>query len=82
MPAYRVFVLEDFEGSEGREEVWNLPWERLVFDQRFDHARQRGAEPLRWVVREIRAMPEGELFVVAPNPGTLRGGDPKKHRVP
>ncbi len=76
MPKYKVIILEDYDSAEGEEAEWDLPFEFLVFDQRFDHARENG-DKQRWVVRELRK----DSYAVAPNPGTRQGGDPKKHRI-
>ena len=71
MPKYKIIILEDYDSMEGTEAEWDLPYEHLVFDQRIDHADGR------WVVRKVQA----DKIVVAPNPGTRQGGDPKKHRI-
>lgn len=65
MPKYKVIV-------NGDTVEWDLPFERLVYDQRFDH------DSARWVVRQVR----DDAIVVEPNPGTRQGGDPKKDVVP
>ena len=75
MPKYKIIILEDYDSPQdspqGTEAEWDLPYEHLVFDQRIDY------DSNRWVIRELR----GETIVVAPNPGTRQGGDPKKHRI-
>jgi len=71
MPKYKVIVLEDFDSPQDspKDSVeWDLPYERLVYDQRFNH------DSARWVVRDVRP----DAIVVAPNPATRQGGDPKK----
>ncbi len=76
MPKYKVIVVEDYDSVEaemhGEVAEWDLPYEYMVFDQRFDY------DSRRWVVRELRQ----DRFVVTPNPGTRQGADPKKHQIP
>lgn len=79
MPSFRIFVLEDPERDEGRFEEWDLPWQRLVFDQRLEYARG-GGEPARWRVCARRRDALGEYFVVAEEKGVPEGADPKKVR--
>ncbi len=76
MPKYTVIILDDYDAKEGTATEWDLPYEFLVFDQRFDY-KAPDQENERWVVRELR----GKSLLVAPNPGNREGGDPKKARV-
>ncbi len=79
MPRFRMFVLEDPEGAEGLFEEWELPWERLVFDQRLNHAKE-GKEETRYRILGVREDGLGTYYLVAPDRGGLEGCDPKKDR--
>jgi len=74
---FRVRVLADLDDKEGSVEVWDLPWERLVYDQRVHH-RSGDADAVLYKVRKIEQTPEGDRFVMVPDPGPLPGADPKK----
>lgn len=85
MPKYHVFLLRDPEDPHRREgelQVWNLPWERLVFDQRLRYRPPGVAEEGLYKIKDIRTTAQGTVYVVLPDPGNLKGGDPKKDRPP
>jgi hypothetical protein len=108
MPNFRVYLLNDPVATEGTLQTWDLPWERLVFDQRLDYEPQgpegqpqgpegqpQGPEgqpqgtkgqpkgtkgPGRFRIVRIRQTADGTVYDVAPDPGCLHGGDPKRAR--
>jgi hypothetical protein len=80
MPKFRVFLFSGPTSSEGTQQTWDLPWEVLVFDQRLDYQPEGASAPARFKVRRIRATPAGPVYEVAPDPGCLEGGDPKRDR--
>ena len=84
MPKYRVVVQSDPLGDidGGEPQVWNLSWERLVFDQRLQYQAQGDDEAKIWRISKIDESAEGSVFHVIVDPGLRTGGDPKKDRPP
>lgn len=74
MPEFRVLLLKDLDDAEGSRQEWDLPWERLVFDQRIDYQPEGFDKKERFRVLRI----EGDLHVLGPDVGTLEGRMPKK----
>ncbi len=85
MPKFRVYVLDQPSGNNGpsgnsgRHEEWNLPWEKLVFDQRLTYKREGETEEGRFRVSPLSA-PGNAQHTVEPVPDLPLGGDPKKDR--
>ncbi len=82
MPEFRVFLLNEPDPKcvEGKNQLWNLPWEVLVFDQRVQYQPEGADAPAQFKVRRIRQTNDGPVYDIAPDPGLLTGGDPKKDR--
>jgi hypothetical protein len=66
MPDYRIYYKEHFEADTGTWQQWNLPWLRLVFDQRFDAMPPGKTESARYQVLDVKRDGTGEFFVVCP----------------
>ena len=66
MPRYRIYFKEAFDAPTGQFQDWDLPWLRLVFDQKFDHTLPGKSEAGRFVVTAIKKDGQGEFFEVAP----------------
>ena len=56
----------------------DLPWERLVYDQKIEY-QPKGAEKAAFYrVRHILRTAEGPVYAVAEDKGPRQGADPKK----
>ncbi|PIE24113.1 MAG: hypothetical protein CSA62_04730 [Planctomycetota bacterium] len=81
MPKFHVYVLEKPHDSAGEFQEWDLPWERLVFDQRFEHP--VGAEDAKiYKVVRVHERVDGSYIEIVEEPGLQSGGNPKKDRPP
>ena len=85
MPTFNDYLLkdpEDVHSTEGTEQIWNLPWEWLVFDQRFEYQPKGADAKGLYKIKDIRETAKGTVYDVVLDPGNLKGGDPKKERPP
>jgi len=85
MPKFRICLSPDSsstQAGEGEIQSWNLPWERLVFDQRIDYQPQGVAAVKIYRIAGIREDDGGTVYDAVLDPGLLDGGDPKKDRPP
>jgi hypothetical protein len=80
MPKHSIYVLENAHSTEGQFQEWDLPWERLVYDQRIDYPSGEEAQVYR-VMRVVERI-DGSYSEVVLDPGNQDGGDPKKPRPP
>jgi hypothetical protein len=72
-PSYRIYYKEHFEADQGEWQQWELPWLRLVFDQRFDATPPGKTAPGRYQVLDVKRDAKGEYFVVSPQVVDAKG---------
>jgi hypothetical protein len=73
MPNYRIYLKKSPEAADGEFQDWDLPWLRLVFDQRFD-AQPPGEQGGRYQVLDLAKDAKGSYYVVCPVPPGKRQG--------
>ena len=80
MPKFRFLLVENPESSQGESVQWELPFERLVFDQRFEYQIEGAEKAERYRILGDKRDGEGKQYSICVDEGCREGGNPKKAR--